>query len=54
MKKYINLVTPDLGDSDKIELVKWYAEIGQNISPGQEVVELVTDKAAFPVEAPLS
>jgi pyruvate/2-oxoglutarate dehydrogenase complex dihydrolipoamide acyltransferase (E2) component len=52
MKKYINLVTPDLGDSDKIELVKWYAQIGDSVKVGQELVELVTDKAAFPVEAP--
>ncbi len=52
MKKYINLVTPDLGDSDKIELVKWYAKSGETVKVGQELVELVTDKAAFPVEAP--
>lgn len=54
MKKYINLITPDLGDSDKIELVKWYVQTGDKVENGQELVELVTDKAAFPVEAPFA
>lgn len=54
IKKYFELKTPDLGDTDKIELVKWYTELGEFIEEGQEVLELVTDKAAFPVEAPMS
>jgi pyruvate/2-oxoglutarate dehydrogenase complex dihydrolipoamide acyltransferase (E2) component len=53
-KKYFELKTPDLGDTEKIELIKWYSQIGENIAEGQEVLELVTDKAAFPVEAPVS
>ncbi len=54
IKKYFELKTPDLGDTDKIELVKWYTELGESIEEGQEILELVTDKAAFPVEAPMS
>jgi pyruvate/2-oxoglutarate dehydrogenase complex dihydrolipoamide acyltransferase (E2) component len=51
-KSYFELKTPDLGDTDKIELVTWYAKPGEKISIGQEVLELVTDKAAFPMESP--
>jgi len=47
-----DLKTPDLGDSDKIELVKWYLKKGDSVSEGQEILELVTDKASFPVESP--
>ncbi|MBP7281194.1 MAG: lipoyl domain-containing protein [Leptospiraceae bacterium] len=53
-KNYFELKTPDLGDTDKIELIKWYSKIGDKIQEGQEVLELVTDKAAFPVEAPVN
>jgi pyruvate/2-oxoglutarate dehydrogenase complex dihydrolipoamide acyltransferase (E2) component len=54
IKKYFELKTPDLGDTDKIELINWYTQVGENIKEGQEILELVTDKAAFPVEAPVS
>ncbi len=53
IKKIFELKTPDLGDTEKIELIKWYARIGEPIKEGQEILELVTDKAAFPVEAPM-
>ncbi len=53
-KKDFELKTPDLGDSEKIELIKWYASKNDLIKKGQEVLELVTDKAAFPVESPYS
>lgn len=46
------LRTPDLGDTDKIELVKWLVKPGETVTEGQEIVELVTEKAAFPVESP--
>ncbi|WCL50603.1 lipoyl domain-containing protein [Leptospira sp. GIMC2001] len=51
-KTIFELITPDLGDTDKIELVKWYCKVGESIEEGQEVLELVTDKAAFPMESP--
>ncbi|HMV43119.1 MAG TPA: lipoyl domain-containing protein [Leptospiraceae bacterium] len=53
-KNLFELKTPDLGDTDKIELIKWYSEVGQSIEEGDEILELVTDKAAFPVESPVS
>ncbi len=46
------LLTPDLGDAEKIELALWYVKQGQDVEIGQEILELVTDKAAFPVESP--
>ncbi|TGK27898.1 hypothetical protein EHQ12_14230 [Leptospira gomenensis] len=47
------LITPDLGDTDKIELVHWNSKLGDSVQPGQEVLELVTDKACFPMESPV-
>jgi pyruvate/2-oxoglutarate dehydrogenase complex dihydrolipoamide acyltransferase (E2) component len=52
-KKTLDLRTPDLGDTDKIELLKWFVKVGDLVLEGDELVELVTDKASFPVEAPL-
>jgi pyruvate/2-oxoglutarate dehydrogenase complex dihydrolipoamide acyltransferase (E2) component len=52
-KKTLDLKTPDLGDTDKIELLKWFVNVGDVVKEGDELVELVTDKASFPVEAPL-
>lgn len=46
------LKTPDLGDTEKIELIRWLVSPGDSVSEGEELVELVTDKAAFPVESP--
>lgn len=51
-KNYFELQVPDLGDTEKIELVKWYVKMGDSIEVGQEILELVTDKAAFPMESP--
>ncbi|ASV05717.1 lipoyl domain-containing protein [Leptospira interrogans] len=54
-KSYIfELITPDLGDTDKIELVHWNSQIGDLVEQGQEVLELVTDKACFPMESPVN
>ncbi|WP_010578967.1 lipoyl domain-containing protein [Leptospira alexanderi] len=47
------LLTPDLGDTDKIELVHWNVKLGDSVEPGQEILELVTDKACFPMESPV-
>ena len=48
----IPLKVPDTGDAEKIELINWYVEVGAVVSEGQELCELVTDKAAFPLESP--
>ena len=53
MKEFL-LKTPDLGDTEKIELVRWLRKVGDSVSKGDEMIELVTDKAAFPVESPYS
>lgn len=53
MKEFL-LKTPDLGDTEKIELVRWLRKEGDSVSQGDEMIELVTDKAAFPVESPYS
>lgn len=48
----VSLKVPDIGDADKIELVAWHVTAGDTVSDGQELCELVTDKAAFPLESP--
>lgn len=48
----IPLKVPDIGDAEKIELVAWYVAEGDTVSENQELCELVTDKAAFPLESP--
>ncbi|MEQ9366476.1 MAG: lipoyl domain-containing protein [Leptospirales bacterium] len=48
----IPLKVPDIGDAEKIELVAWYVAPGDTVTENQELCELVTDKAAFPLEAP--
>lgn len=45
-------MVPDIGDAEKIEVVSWNVEEGQAVSENQELCELVTDKAAFPLECP--
>ncbi|MDZ4727918.1 MAG: lipoyl domain-containing protein [Leptospira sp.] len=53
-QKEFYLRTPDLGDTEKIELIRWSFIPGDTIHEGDEVIELVTDKAAFPVESPFN
>lgn len=48
----IPLSVPDIGDAEKIELASWKVKAGDQVTEGQELCELVTDKAAFPLEAP--
>lgn len=48
----VTLYVPDVGETDSIELVNWLVAEGAEVSEGQELAELVTDKAAFSLEAP--
>ena len=48
----IPLGVPDIGEAEKIELIIWNITIGDKVSINQELCELVTDKAAFPLECP--
>ena len=51
-KKRIPLKVPDIGDAERIEVVNWNIQIGDAVSQDQELCELVTDKASFPLECP--
>jgi len=45
---------PDLGEDagDEAEVSFWYVDIGEAVKEGQDLVEMVTDKAAFTVPSP--
>ncbi|MDH5717072.1 MAG: lipoyl domain-containing protein [Spirochaetia bacterium] len=51
-KPITDLVIPDVGDTDSIELVKWNKKAGESFEKGDELCDLVTDKASFSLEAP--
>jgi len=46
---------PPLGEGapEEAEVSFWYVEEGEKIEQGQDLVEMVTDKAAFTVPAPV-
>lgn len=48
----IPLNVPDIGRAERIELVCWNIKNGDSVAQNQELCELVTDKAAFPLECP--
>jgi pyruvate dehydrogenase E2 component (dihydrolipoamide acetyltransferase) len=50
----LEMVLPDLGEDagDEAEVSFWYVEEGDEVEEGQDMVEMVTDKAAFTVPAP--
>jgi pyruvate dehydrogenase E2 component (dihydrolipoamide acetyltransferase) len=50
----LDMVLPDLGEDagDEAEVSFWYVEQGETVVEGQDMVEMVTDKAAFTVPAP--
>lgn len=48
----IDLKVPDLGDTDRIEVIKWYVTEKQTVKMGEEILELETDKASFTMESP--
>ncbi|MBE0699633.1 MAG: 2-oxo acid dehydrogenase subunit E2 [Anaerolineaceae bacterium] len=48
----VEFFVPKLGQTvEEVTLVKWLVEDGAKVSQGQEVMEVETDKAVFPVEA---
>jgi pyruvate dehydrogenase E2 component (dihydrolipoamide acetyltransferase) len=48
----VEFFIPKLGQTvEEVTLVKWLVEDGTKVSQGQEVMEVETDKAVFPVEA---
>jgi hypothetical protein len=52
MARIIELKIPDIGGNDGIEVVRWNKQPGESFTAGDELCELVTDKAAFSLEAP--
>ncbi len=49
------ILVPDLGDGiSKVDVVAWIASEGAVVKQGDDLVELVTDKASFNVPAPVS
>ncbi len=49
-----NIILPELGDGiTKAIVACWHVQAGQAVNAGDEVVEVVTDKASFCVEAPV-
>jgi pyruvate/2-oxoglutarate dehydrogenase complex dihydrolipoamide acyltransferase (E2) component len=50
----IQLVVPDLGEGVlKVEIAAWHFPVSSVVTPDDDIVELVTDKASFCVPAPV-
>ena len=48
-----NIILPELGDGITSAVVAcWHVKEGDRLKAGDEILEVVTDKAAFCVEAP--
>ena len=49
----IEIIVPSPGESiTQVQIAKWLAEDGETVEKDQEVVEIDSDKASFPVAAP--
>ena len=47
------IILPELGEGiTQAKIVRWNFQEGQQVTPADDVVELVTDKAVFNVPAP--
>ncbi len=50
-----NIILPELGEGIKEAMVSyWHFKEGDNVKPGDDIVEIVTDKATFNVPSDLS
>ena len=50
-----DVILPDLGDKIETAAVScWHFKVGDSVNSGDDFVELVTDKAAFNVSAPVT
>ena len=48
-----NIILPELGDGiTKAVVACWHVKKGQEVNAGDEILEVVTDKASFCVESP--
>ncbi len=49
------IILPELGEGiTKATVACWHKTVGQEVACGEEVLEVVTDKATFSVEAPVA
>jgi 2-oxoglutarate dehydrogenase E2 component (dihydrolipoamide succinyltransferase) len=49
------IILPELGEGVKKATVAcWHAKVGDQVKAGDEILEVVTDKATFNIEAPAS
>jgi len=42
---------PELEDATEVFVVEWFVDVGDSVSEGQAIIEVVTDKANIDVEA---
>ena len=50
-----NITLPPLAEGvDKASISYWYKQVGETIKEGEDLVELVTDKATFNMPSPVS
>jgi len=50
-----NVILPELGEGiEKATVAFWHFRVGDQVSEGDDIVELVTDKATFNVSATAS
>ena len=51
----IEIKAPDVGDGvTQVTVTEWRKAVGETVEAGEVIVELMTDKAAFDVESPVT
>ena len=51
----VNITLPPLAEGvDKASISYWYKQMGETVKEGEDLVELVTDKATFNMPSPVS
>lgn len=43
---------PDLGETGEVTIVEWFKSAGDLVAPGEELLEVETEKTTFVIEAP--
>lgn len=53
LENMTKIILPELGEGiTKATLACWHVQCGEDLQEGQEVCEVVTDKASFVIDAP--
>jgi pyruvate/2-oxoglutarate dehydrogenase complex dihydrolipoamide acyltransferase (E2) component len=51
----INVEVPKMAEGvDKANISYWHRKVGEDVREGEDLVELVTDKAAFNIPSPVT